>query len=105
MGATTKQDLVMRLAVRDKLLPKEAETVITLILERLKQAMAKGERIEIRGFGAFHPHDRAPRQGRNPRTRTKISIPAKRIPAFKPSPAFTKLINGEPHDENEVETA
>lgn len=99
--AATKQDLVLRLAVRDKLLPKDAEAVVTAILDRLKDAIARGERIEIRGFGAFYPHERAPRQGRNPRTRTKIAIPAKRIPAFKPSPAFTKLVNGEAVDANE----
>jgi integration host factor subunit beta len=101
MGAVTKQDLIVRLAMHDKLLPKEAEGVVTAILDRLKQAMADGERIEIRGFGAFYPHERAPRQGRNPRTRTKISIPAKRIPAFKPSPAFTKMVNGEPVTEED----
>ncbi len=93
--AATKQDLVVRLAARDKLLPKEAEAVVTAILERLKESIARGERIEIRGFGAFYPHERLARQGRNPRTRTRIAIPAKRIPAFKPSPAFTKLVNGE----------
>lgn len=93
MPTITKQDLAHRLAARLQLLPNDAERVVDLILDELKHAMLEGRRIEIRGFGAFSPHERAARKGVNPRNLAAVNIPAKQVMVFKPSPELTELIN------------
>ena len=96
MTTITRQDLVHRLAGRSGLTPLEAGTVVDMILEVMKRSMQRGERIEIPGFGAFSPHERPARKGVNPRSLVAVSIPAKQVPVFKPSPELTALINPKP---------
>jgi len=58
------------------------------------RALRTGEKIEIRGFGSFRTRQRQPRIGRNPKTGTRVEVPAKRIPFFKPSKELKDLVNG-----------
>lgn len=63
---------------------QDAEVSVTLILDEIKNAMANGRRVEIRGFGSFSLNHRDPRMGRNPMTGEKVTVPAKYVPHFKP---------------------
>ncbi|MBO3702833.1 MAG: integration host factor subunit beta [Candidatus Accumulibacter sp.] len=65
-----------------QLTTKDAELAVKGILEGMSEALAKGNRIEIRGFGSFSLNYRPPRNGRNPRTGETVPVPAKRVPHF-----------------------
>ena len=93
MPTTTKAGFVQRLAETDRLLPEESERAIEIILDELKHAMQEGRRIELRDFGAFHANTRKPRNRRNPRNGELMEVHARRVVAFKPSPAFTERVN------------
>lgn len=80
----TKSELIARLAQRfPQLVAKDADLAVDVILAALAQTLAKGERIEIRGFGSFSLNYRPPRIGRNPKTGVKVEVPAKYVPHFK----------------------
>lgn len=80
----TRSDLITRLAnLHSKLLAKDAELSVTLILDTISTTLARGGRVEIRGFGSFGLNYRPPRQGRNPKTGEKVQVPAKYTPHFK----------------------
>jgi integration host factor subunit beta len=63
---------------------KDAEVSVTVILDAIKNSLAKGDRVELRGFGSFSLSYRPPRIGQNPRTGEKVTVPAKYVPHFKP---------------------
>jgi len=63
---------------------KDVELAVKSLLEQMSEALATGERIEIRGFGSFSLHFRPPRAGRNPKTGDSVSLPGKYVPHFKP---------------------
>lgn len=80
----TKSELIARLAERfPQLVAKDAELSVKVILDALSEALAKGDRIEIRGFGSFSLNYRPRRLGRNPKTGAKVEVPAKYVPHFK----------------------
>ena len=80
----TKSELISSLAESfPQLLIKDAELTVKTILDTLVQALAEGQRIEIRGFGSFGVNTRPPRVGRNPRTGEKVKVQEKRVPHFK----------------------
>lgn len=80
----TRSDLIAKLAERyPQLLAKDAEMAVKVILDSLTNALARGGRIEIRGFGSFALNYRPPRQGRNPKTGDAVKVPAKYVPHFK----------------------
>ncbi len=80
----TKSELIARLAQRfPQLVAKDADLSVNVILDALAQSLAKGERIEIRGFGSFSLNYRPPRIGRNPKSGAKVEVPAKYVPHFK----------------------
>jgi integration host factor subunit beta len=62
---------------------KDAELAVKMILDAMAESLAKGERIEIRGFGSFGLNYRPPRTGRNPKSGEKVQVPEKRVPHFK----------------------
>lgn len=81
----TKSELIEILAKQQPHLPiKEVELAVKCIIEKMNQALASGERIEIRGFGSFCLHLRPPRVGRNPKTGESVSLSKKYVPHFKP---------------------
>ncbi len=80
----TKSDLIARLAERfPQLVAKDADFAVKMILDAMSEALAKGDRIEIRGFGSFALNYRPPRMGRNPKSGDKVSVPEKWVPHFK----------------------
>src|SRR5688572_11088756 len=78
-----KSELVEKLAERAKLTKKRAEQVVNLVFEQMTEALRRGDRIEIRGFGSFTSKAYDAYTGRNPRTGETIHVPAKRLPFFK----------------------
>ena len=79
----TKSDLIARLAERfPQLVAKDADFAVKMILDAMSDALAKGDRIEIRGFGSFSLNYRPPRVGRNPKSGDKVSVPEKWVPHF-----------------------
>ncbi|NLJ92272.1 MAG: integration host factor subunit beta [Aeromonadales bacterium] len=90
----TKSDLIERLTEQyQHLSAKEVETAIKEILEQMAVTLESGDRIEIRGFGSFSLHYRAPRQGRNPKTGEKVALSGKYVPHFKPGKELRERVN------------
>ncbi|WP_444994177.1 integration host factor subunit beta [Aliikangiella sp. IMCC44359] len=90
----TKSELIERLAARQTQLSlKDVELVVKSILEHMAQSLAKGERIEIRGFGSFSLHFREPRTGRNPKTGQSVQLEGKYVPHFKPGKELRDRVN------------
>ena len=80
----TKSELIERLSLKTgSLQGKELEESVKELLEQMAQTLQKGERIEIRGFGSFSLHYRAPRVGRNPKTGATVDLTGKHVPHFK----------------------
>ena len=90
----TKSELIERLAARQTQLSlKDVELVVKSLLEHMAQSLAQGERIEIRGFGSFSLHYRAPRVGRNPKTGQSVELEGKYVPHFKPGKELRDRVN------------
>ncbi len=98
----TKSELIEALALKQTQLPyKDVELVVKSLLEQMSQALASGERIEIRGFGSFSLHFRPPRLGRNPKTGTPVDLPGKYVPHFKPGKELRERVNGGPRGDQD----
>lgn len=93
--AMTKADLIEEVTRVTELTRKDAEVIVESIFESVVKSLHRGDKIEIRGFGSFRTRQRQSRIGRNPKTGTRVEVPAKRIPYFKPSKELKDLINGE----------
>lgn len=79
-----RSDLINRLAeLHPQLLAKDAELAVKTILDAMSGTLARGGRIEVRGFGSFAINYRPPRQGRNPKNGDQVKVPAKYVPHFK----------------------
>ncbi|WP_286235722.1 integration host factor subunit beta [Thalassotalea sediminis] len=90
----TKSELIERLADKlNHLSAKDVEQAIKEILEMMAQTLSKGDRIEIRGFGSFSLHYRAPRVGRNPKTGESVDLAGKYVPHFKPGKELRERVN------------
>jgi integration host factor subunit beta len=90
----TKSELIEKLAARQSQLSlKDVELVVKSIIEHMAQSLAKGERIEIRGFGSFSLHFREPRIGRNPKTGQSVQLAGKYVPHFKPGKELREKVN------------
>ncbi len=89
----TKADLVNEVARVVDLTKKDSEVIVDEVLRSLVEALNRGEKIELRGFGSFRVRQRSSRRGRNPKTGESVDIPAKRIPYFKPGKELKELIN------------
>ena len=90
----TKSELIERIANKqDQLPPKDVELAVKMMLERMTQALVANQRIEIRGFGSFCLHFRAPRVGRNPKTGDAVELTGKFVPHFKPGKELRERVN------------
>lgn len=90
----TRSDLVEALASRfSQLTHRDAEYAVKAILDAMGEALVKGHRTEIRGFGSFSVNHRSPRIGRNPRSGESVMIPEKRVPHFKPGKALREQVD------------
>lgn len=88
----TKADLARSIAKKHNLTQKEAVSVVDAVLETITDALAHGDKVELRGFGSFVVKNRPARTARNPKTGERVSVPSKITPAFKASKALKKLL-------------
>jgi integration host factor subunit beta len=80
----TKSELIAILAARyPQLAVRDTDLAVKTVLDAMTQALAEGQRIEIRGFGSFSLSERAPRVGRNPKSGEQVMVPGKQVPHFK----------------------
>ena len=90
----TKSELIEKLASgQSQLSAKEVESAIKEMLEQMAKTLESGDRIEIRGFGSFSLHYRAPRTGRNPKTGTSVELDGKYVPHFKPGKELRERVD------------
>ena len=84
VDAMTKSELIERLAnINPRLAAREVDETVKLVLDAMTESLAKGSRIEIRGFGSFSLNYRPERVGRNPKSGESVVVPAKYVPHFK----------------------
>src|SRR5450432_2101200 len=91
----TKAELIEEVSRVIEMTRKDSEVIVESIFDSVVRALKTGDKIEIRGFGSFRTRQRQPRIGRNPKTGTRVEVPAKRIPYFKPSKELKDLVNPE----------
>lgn len=92
----TKSELIQRLAERNPhLYLRDVEKIVETIFDEITDALANGDRVELRGFGAFSVKHRDARIGRNPRTGEAVQVEAKRLPFFKTGKALRERLNEE----------
>jgi integration host factor subunit beta len=103
MDRMTKAELVEEVSRVSDLTKKHSEVIVDTVFKTIIDALHRGEKIELRGFGSFRLRKREPRKGRNPKTGDKVDVPPKRVPYFKPGKELKDLINREV-DEAAVDT-
>jgi integration host factor subunit beta len=89
----TKSDLIDVLCETQKIPKGRAELLVQVIFESMEEALKRGERIEIRGFGSFELRSYKPYEGRNPRTGVRVSVQPKRLPFFKVGKELKERVN------------
>ncbi len=87
-----KGELVDRIAQRATVTKKQADAVLSAAIETIMEAVSDGDKVTLVGFGSFEPRDRKEREGRNPKTGEKMSIPATTVPAFSPGKLFKEKV-------------
>jgi DNA-binding protein HU-beta len=90
----TKSEFVDRVASRQSLSKKEAESAVDAVIGGIQEALARGQEISFTGFGKFHVAERGARQGRNPRTGESIQIAASRVPRFTAGAKLKQAVKG-----------
>ncbi len=88
-----KAELITKIAENGKMTKKDAETALNAFKLSVMGALEAGEKVQLVGFGTFEVRARAAREGRNPRTKEPIKIPASKVPVFKPGKDFKALVN------------
>jgi integration host factor subunit beta len=90
-----KSELIQRIAAANAhLYHRDVERIVNVIFDEIVDALARGDRVELRGFGAFTVKHRAARQGRNPRTGAPVSVAEKHVPFFKTGKELRDKLNG-----------
>jgi integration host factor subunit beta len=93
-GRMTKSELIQRLAERNPhLTHKDVERIVSTIFDEITAALARGDRVELRGFGAFSVKHREARTGRNPRTGEQVEVEEKSVPFFKTGKQLRERLN------------
>lgn len=91
----TKSELIQRLAeFNPHLYQRDVERIVTTIFDEIAAALTRGDRVELRGFGAFSVKHRDARTGRNPRTGASVDVAEKRVPYFKTGKQLRERLNG-----------
>ena len=88
----TKTELIAAVAEKAGLTKKDSERVVSATFDAIAASLAKGERVQVSGFGIFEVKTREARTGRNPRTKETIQIPATKAPVFKASKALKDTV-------------
>ena len=98
-NALTRSELIARLAAKNPhLTAKDVERIVATIFDEIASALSRGDRVELRGFGACSVKRREPRQGRNPRTGEAVAVQGKAIPFFKTGKQLRQRLNGQGSD-------
>ena len=88
----TKAELIKLVAEKADISKKESDKVVGAVIDSITEALVKGEKIQIVGFGTFEVKERGERKGRNPRTKEEITIPASKLPTFKAGKALKDAV-------------
>ncbi|MFW2421109.1 MAG: integration host factor subunit beta [Porticoccaceae bacterium] len=92
----TKSELIDKIAnSQDHLPTRDVELAVKMLLEKMTHTLVNQQRIEIRGFGSFSLHYRAPRRGRNPKTGDEVDLTGKYVPHFKPGKELRERVNNQ----------
>jgi len=90
----TRSSLIKKISTQTEILTEEQVTIVVMtLIEIIKEALGSGDKVEIRGFGSFRLRTRKRREGRNPRTGVKVSVPEKQVPFFKTGKELRELVN------------
>nr|WP_297518803.1 HU family DNA-binding protein [uncultured Clostridium sp.] len=88
-----KAELIASMAEKSNLTKKDAEMALKSFIESVQEALEGGDKVQLVGFGTFETRERAAREGRNPRTKEVIQIPASKAPVFKAGKEFKERVN------------
>ncbi|WP_297713331.1 HU family DNA-binding protein [Clostridium sp.] len=88
-----KAELITSMAEKSQLTKKDAEAALKAFIDSVQEALESGEKVQLVGFGTFETRERAAREGRNPRTKETINIPASTVPVFKAGKEFKERVN------------
>ena len=91
-----KSELIQRISQKNPhLYHRDVERIINTVFDKIVEALGEGDRVELRGFGAFSVKDRQARDGRNPRTGESVHVEAKRVPFFKTGKELRERLNSD----------
>jgi len=88
-----KADLVTKISEKSRMSKKDSEKVLNAFMDSIEEALKKGDKIQLVGFGSFEVRERAARKGRNPQTKAEITIPASKAPVFKVGKALKDAVS------------
>ena len=88
-----KSDLIAAMAAKTGSTKKDAEATLNAFVDVVTEALVKGDKVQLVGFGSFEVRKRAARKGRNPQTKEEIKIPASKAPVFKAGKALKDVVN------------
>ena len=89
----TKADLIAAVAAKADITKKDADKAVAAVLESIEEALVKGDKVQLVGFGTFEVSERAAREGRNPQTGATMKIAASKAPKFKAGKALKDMVN------------
>ncbi|HLC27330.1 MAG TPA: HU family DNA-binding protein [bacterium] len=89
----TKAELIEKLSEKTGLSKVQAEVAVNTTVSSIQEALSKGDKVELRGFGSFRVRQRRARMGRNPKTGTSVDVPSKKVPYFKAGKELQEIIN------------
>ena len=89
----TKAELVEMVAEEINLTKKQTEVIVNILFNSITEALSRGDKVELRGFGSFRIRNRNPREGRNPKTGDTVYIPAKKVPFFKAGKELRAMVD------------
>ena len=88
-----KSELIAAIAAKTGATKKDADATLNALIDVVTEALVKGDKVQLVGFGSFEVRKRAARKGRNPQTKEEIKIPASKAPVFKAGKALKELVN------------
>lgn len=89
----TKSELISAIAEKGVYSKKDAEKALSTVVDTITEALAKGDKVSIVGFGSFEVRDRAAKESINPATKQPVHVPAKKVPAFKAGKALKEIVD------------
>lgn len=91
----TKAELIDKITeLKPQFTRKQVETIVNIVLDGIKDALSREDKVEIRGFGSFRIRYRRAKEGRNPKTGEAVSVPPKKVPFFKAGKEMRELVDG-----------